>query len=68
MNVPLGAPVEAVPSHVGLRGPYGLWFVGLSEMSCSLALLEIASGLRPNLRPMTLVGVFPRARSRSWVT
>lgn len=37
-------------------------------MPCSEALLATAAGVRPNLSPMTRVGVLPFASSRSCVT
>jgi hypothetical protein len=46
--------VRAIPYLV----PYGAWFVGFSEISFSLALLRMASSVRPSFSPMTRVGVF----------
>lgn len=45
--------------------PYGLWLVGFKLMSDAEALLCTESADRPNFRPITLVGVLRRARSRS---
>lgn len=57
----------ASPSY-RLDSPYGLWLVGLSEMFFLDAIDWIASGVRPVLSAMSLVGVFPLARSRTSLT
>jgi len=48
--------------------PYGFWFVGFSEMFSELARVRTASSVRPSFNPITLVGVFSDARSRSCLT
>src|SRR5437868_3207862 len=45
--------------------PYGLWFVGFNETCCFVACERTAPSVRPSLSPITRVGVFPFARSRS---
>ncbi len=43
---------------------YGDWFDGFSEIPLSLAFARTASSVRPSLRPITRVGVFPCASCR----
>ncbi len=48
-----------------LRLLYGDWLGGLRETFFSPAFDRTASSVRPSLRPITLVGVFPAASLRS---
>ena len=43
---------------IGLAPVMGAWFVGLSVMRSSDALVATAPGVLPSFNPMTRVGVF----------
>ena len=65
LNDEAGTPASRIAIRYFFLRLYGAWFVGLSDTPSLEALERTAVSVRPNFKPITLVGVFSIASTRS---